>query len=271
MLIASAIRFLARKFQRLPPVQALLEREFEQYFATCPFRVFRGVYHDFAEAERCAPKTAGIGFDLPDAAKIYNEKFIWIFPSDYPAMLWLSRAFRDSSRIFDYGGNVGISFYSFRKYLDYPPNLDWTVCEVPAVVENGKKLAREQGHPELKFTSDFADADGTEILFASGAVQFIETPLHVNLARLKVKPRHIIINRLPLRDGPHVVTLQSIGSAFCPNHIFNATEFIESITALGYELIDRWRNPDFAYIIPFHPDESVREQSGLYFRQKAGA
>ena len=48
-----------------PPVRWLLEAEFERRFASAPIRLFRGVYRDFPEAIREAPKTAGIGFDQP--------------------------------------------------------------------------------------------------------------------------------------------------------------------------------------------------------------
>lgn len=59
-------------------------------------------------------------------------------------------------------------------------------------------------------------------------------------------PRHLLINRTPLREEESVVTLQSLGSgAFCTYQILDARAFIESLSAHGYELVDRWDNPDF--------------------------
>ena len=267
MFLSRAGRVIARKFKACGIVRKVLEWEFDRYFATIPIRSFRGIYDSFDDAARSAPATGSIGFDQPESVAMYFRSFRWIFPSDYPTMLWLSRAMKEGARVFDYGGNVGISFHSFKKYMDYPANLEWTACDLPAVTRAGEELAVKEGSAGLTFTNSFEKADGADILLASGSLQYIESPLAESLAKLDARPRHLIINRVPLYDGKPFVTLQSIATAFCPYHVFNATDFVRSISDLGYELIDRWENPDVPCEIPFHPEKSIRALSGLYFKR----
>ncbi|MEA3187644.1 MAG: hypothetical protein QOD99_1474 [Chthoniobacter sp.] len=268
MLLSRISRSLLRRFRALLPMRALLRLEYEHHFAGLQRgRLFRGVFKSFDEAAASAPKTRGIGYQQPAAARMYANDFHWIFPSDYPVIFWLSRALEESLVVADFGGNVGISFYSFEKYLRYPCGVKWIVCDVPAVVEEGKKLAGAQGRDALVFTDRFADCDGADVFLASGVLQYLDMPIHQKLRTLSKLPRHLIINRVPLREGEPFVTLQAMGTAFCPYQIFNAAEFIGGLTDLGYELVDRWEAPDFPCEIPFYEKESLRAMSGLYLRR----
>jgi putative methyltransferase (TIGR04325 family) len=70
-----------------------------------------------------------------------------------------------------------------------------------------------------------------------------------------------------MRDGEQFVTLQALGTSFCPYHIFNRQSFIGSIREIGYELIDSWDNAEVSCHIPLYPEHSVTAYSGLYFRR----
>jgi putative methyltransferase (TIGR04325 family) len=84
------------------------------------------------------------------------------------------------------------------------------------------------------------------------------------LRGLHQPPRHVLINRLPLDDGPAFVTLQNAGSAFCPMYVFNYDEFIDSLVAAGYELVDTWDDLVDGCIIPFH--NKAVPYRGFYLR-----
>ena len=68
------------------------------------------------------------------------------------------------------------------------------------------------------------------------------------------------------QDYPVLVWLISnIGYAFTPYKIWNRDEFIATLKAVGYELIDSW-SYNRTCSIPFHPDRFVNAYHGMYFR-----
>lgn len=230
---------------------------------------FRGVYSSFEEARAAAPKNVKTGHDHTENAQTHRGYANKLRFSDYAVLFWMARILEDSSSIFDLGGHIGVAYYAFGKYLKFGPDLRWTVCDVPQVLLAGKEYAESQKATQISFTSDFAAASGKDILLTAGAVQCIETPLSGILASLTEKPRHLLINRTPLFDGPEFFTLQRIGALINPYHVFSRKGFIDSLLALGYRLIDSWEVTETycgSCVIPFHADKTVQPYSGLYLR-----
>jgi putative methyltransferase (TIGR04325 family) len=225
----------------------------------------RGVYSSFEEARANAPRNVPHGYDHEDIALGYKNQGFLV--SDYPAVFWLREALRDSGTIFDLGGSVGTSFYSWEAYIEYPQNLQWLICELPSVAHAGEVLAQEKHENRLRFTSRFEDAEGSSCLLASGSLQYIETSIADSLKRLALLPRHLVLNRVPLHDSLECVTLQNIGWAVSPYHVFQRDRFIGDLEALGYVVVDAWGVPDHSCWIPFYPEHSVESYSGLYLRQ----
>jgi putative methyltransferase (TIGR04325 family) len=230
-------------------------------------RLFRGVFDSFAQAAASAPRNRKIGYDHPECAHHLENELDQIIPCDYPMLFWLKSILTENARLFDFGGNVGLSFFSYKKNLAYPPGFQWQVFDVPEVVKAGRELARQRESAGLSFTTDFSDAENADILLAAGSIQFVETPLAKLLAGLVRKPRHLLINKLPLYEGAPFVTLQSLGPAFCQYHVFNKAQFISSISTCGYTVMDDWQNAELSCRIPFHPNCSCNTFSGLYARR----
>jgi putative methyltransferase (TIGR04325 family) len=105
-------------------------------------------------------------------------------------------------------------------------------------------------------------------LLASGSMQYLASPdvLLGKMADQGVRPAHVLINRLPLYDGPRFVTLQNGGLVYYPQYVFNREMFISSIENLDYGLVDAWPDTADSCIIPFHAARSVRAYTGLYFQ-----
>jgi putative methyltransferase (TIGR04325 family) len=255
----------------VPPIRAWHRFAYEHHFSRLSKsdRLYRGVYDSFDEALRAVPNTHSVGYNHPVAGNLYLELIGHIWPADYPVLFWLRSVLEDNSRLFDLGGNIGLHYYSFQKYLTYPTNTEWLICDLPEITKAGQELARHRNSSGLQFTNDFGAAEGTHILLASGTLQYIQTPFTLALSRLIRKPQHLIINKLPLSSHNTYVTLQNMGPIVCPYYIFNRTEFIDSICALGYQHIDIWKNPEFDCFIPFHPEKSIDSFTGLYFRLEA--
>lgn len=267
---------MRRILRRIPFARQLYrhyrELEYERQFVTDEaYGCFRGVYETFEKAIQSAPTTKSIGYNNSELAQEYQQGIeleTAVQSYDYPVMLWLNSIFRINSvdiSIFDFGGNVGIHFYAYEKYIKYPENLKWIICDLPEILKAGKALSERRQRSELVFTDKFEEASEKDIFLASGSVQYVEN-LSSSLSALSKKPKHLLINRLPLYEGTQFVTLQNGGKVFYPSYVFNKTDFIHSLKKLGYEMVDIWEDRVDSCIIPFHPEKSCPFYYGFYFK-----
>jgi putative methyltransferase (TIGR04325 family) len=234
--------------------------------ALYPINSFRGVFESFADAERAAPKFKPVGYDAAGSEHWWAFKLDRILDEDYPALFWLREALAESRSLLDVGGHIGEAFYAFERVLAYPPGFKWTVMDVPTVAEAGRKLALERGASALEFISDYGSTEGADILFAAGALQYIDSPGVADAIRsFRIRPRHLVINKTPIYEGPAFVTLQNIGTAHCPYRIFNRQEFVSELDAEGYRLVDEWTKHRPSHV-RFHPEKSFEHYTGMYFK-----
>jgi len=269
ILRSRAVRGMVTKLEeKLPPLRAWHRFEYEQHFSaeSRSGRMFAGVYDSREAALRAVPAGRRVGHDHPEVADRHTAEIGRTWPSDYPVLFWMSPLLAEGVSIFDLGGNVGLHFYGFQKYLRYPARMSWKVCEVPHVAQRGTELARARQADGLSFTTNLDDANGADVLLASSVLQFMPDPWWLPLSKLRLKPQHLLINRTPLWEGPSFVTLHSLGPAVCAYQIRNRDAFVKELSALGYLLRDSWEAPDFSCYVPFHPDHSVQAYTGMYFQ-----
>lgn len=239
------------------------------------YSYFKGVYETFEQAIEDVPKNKSIGYDNEALAQEFKDELkvsIKVMTYDYPILFWLKSIFLEDAltlKVFDFGGNIGIHFYSYLDYLSYPTDLVWRVCEVPAIAQAGKELAEHRACRNLEFTDCFDEASGADIFLASGSIQYVQS-LAKSIENLSKKPLHLLLNRLPLHDSAaQFVTLQNGGQVFYPQYVFNKAQFIKSFSYLGYDLIDVWEDKEEGCLIPFHPEKSVPFYKGLYLRLRS--
>jgi putative methyltransferase (TIGR04325 family) len=269
-LLSPAMKRAVDGLERKVPLIAKWHRfEYEQHFLRISKweRLFSGVYSSFAAAEASIPAGRPNSYDNDESSRFLGHKTS-LRASDYPVLFFLDRLLREHSRVFDFGGYTGLSFYSFERLLRYPDNLEWKIYDLPAVVETGRRIAAEKGETRLTFTTSFADVPCFPILTAFGSLHFPEQTFDTFLAPIAQRPQHILINKLPLSDLPTFYTVHNMGPALTPYRVQNRKEFVDSMAALGYELVESWESGDFACYIPGYPDHSVKAFSGLYFRQR---
>jgi putative methyltransferase (TIGR04325 family) len=269
LLYSSQSKTTVDRLERLlPPLRRWHRFAYEEHFfrASKWERLFHGIYPSFEAAERDIPSGSAVGFDNDEAAHFMGHKGS-VFASDYPVLFWLEKLLPENRRVFDFGGYLGISFYTYQKVMTYPSGLHWTIFDVPAVVAAGQRLAQEAGESQLTFTEDFSDANGADILLAAGSIHFCKEAFSERLCSLTVKPKHLLINKLPAVEDEGFVTLHNMGPALCAYKILNRDAFVQSVKDCGYALIDSWWNPDLGCYIPFHPEKTVRAYSGMYFRR----
>jgi len=256
---------IAKNAWRIPGVGQVLALDYARSFARRPPNRFRGVYGTFAEAEASIPPGERVGYDHAELAGLYRHRMEKANQSDYAVLFWLRGLLGTDSFVFDYGGHVGVSYHGWRRYLGFPERTRWLVYDVPAITAVGAELAAERPSPGLAFTNDVTDARGCDVFFSAGALQYVDESLPSILARIGSRPLHVILNKMPLYDGETFVTVQSTGRAFHPYRIYNRAELVDSVTALGYRVVDDWVNREQYCVIPFTRGRDIEAYSGYYF------
>jgi putative methyltransferase (TIGR04325 family) len=269
MLAVPRLASIKRLALRAPFVRRALNYRYGRHFnaAAGHVRLFRGLYPDFASAAADIPKSRLQGHDHDVSALRLAHDVSNIYPFDYPILFWLQKLLPECKLLFDLGGNVGISYFAYQKYLSYPQQLVWQVCDLPAVAKRGEAIAAEKGTRALSFTSSLDGAASADILLAAGSLQFIERPFEA-LRAVGALPRHILINKLPAYDLPAAVTLHNLGTSFCAYQLFNRSSFVDQFRALGYQVTDEWQSPDISCHIPYYPEHCVAAYSGFYFSRR---
>jgi putative methyltransferase (TIGR04325 family) len=236
--MSHALKTLLREIVEHTPY--LREKYFERLFWERP-PSWKGIYPSFADAAAAPHRRKLAGYDHAEIALRQEAKLERFNPADYPVLFWLEKLLPRTRAVFDLGGNLGLAWYAYRRYLTFPAELRWTVCEVPAIAAAGRELAAKKNAAQLFFTDRREEAQGADIYFSCGALQYLEEPLGEMLAKLGDPPRHLLINRVPLTDGATFVTLQNNGDWLSPYRVENRDEFIRGVESLGYELADSWK------------------------------
>jgi len=268
MAYASASQ-VVRQILEGPVTRPALQRwRRRQFFSEAGFGSYFGLFKNFTEARDWLPANPEFD-DAALATEYVNVRTKKVFAYDYPMMWWLERAFRDgATQVLDIGGSVGVHFYAYRRYFEFPQGLSWRVVEVPAIASIGWKMATQAEAPGLSFTDDLEQAlCGNDIWIAAGSLHYLENARPGDLLhRCETRPRHILLNKVPLYEGEDYVTAQNIGAGcFAPMHVYNRRRFIEEMQALGYTLRDEWQALERSLYLPGFPERSVPAFSGLYF------
>lgn len=257
---------------RLPIVRrwqdAWYERRFLAHVAPT-HNIYRGVYASFDEAQASIPAGRTTGYDNTGAAELYRDRTRRIFINDYPMIYWLRRFFADGAQsVFDLGGHIGLAYYAYQRYLEYPDQLRWTVHDVPAVNAAGQAwAAQHDSRHALAFAPSIGDMAGKDILFAAGSLQYLAYSLVDALDALPQKPRYLLLNSVPVHTHRSYFTVQNMGVTCCPYRVTSERDFLGGLSEAGYTLLDRWENPQRHCTVPFHPELSLDRYFGFAFSE----
>lgn len=249
-------------------------RSLEFYLSERGLGFHYGVFRSFEEARQWLPPSKEFGHEefMDEYIEVRSKR---IFSFDYPVIFWLRDIFSSGAKsIYDLGGSVGVHYYSYQRYLQYPDELHWRVQELPASVKKGREIAIKRGVTQLSFTDDLdITSNRSDVWMAAGAIEFIENQqLDTLLEKTEHRPSHILLNKVPMYDGEDYVSTQNIGKmSFVPHYVYNFDKYIGRIDRLGYELIDCWDVPDRNFSFPGVPERCFSPYRGLYFRQRASA
>ncbi|MFV0295386.1 MAG: methyltransferase, TIGR04325 family [Hyphomicrobiaceae bacterium] len=225
---------------------------------------YRGAYESYAQAISAVPASKLPGYNHEDIAETSFDFMCRLAPWDYPVLYWLNRLLGDNGgHILDAGGHMGTKYRAFSGYIDFGPDVTWTVYDLPEIIKAGRRKAAEDHLDALTFIDAPGEAGHVDILLASGLLQYLDISFTDLIGQLRHKPPSIIINKLAVRDGDMVVTLENFGPALVPYQIRCRDDFFAEIRALGYRVVDEWQNPTLAHVIPTHPELGPSTSLGL--------
>jgi putative methyltransferase (TIGR04325 family) len=209
-----------------------------------------------------------VGHEHPEAVERHAALADALMPSDYAILYWLNRIPNDI-KLFDYGGNMGNVYYSCCRYIDVSRrSLQWTVYDLPQVIEMAKRKSVERDVQAPHFTDSILDAVSANVLLVSSAFHYWERSTESFLEQFSTLPEHVFVNRSPFYndDRNPVVSVQAGLNFAFPIIIRNAQEVLDGFAAKGYKVMDRWTAAEYDHTMPFFPDKSVAAYSGFYFR-----
>lgn len=265
-----SLRGIAVEALKLPPFTPVARLLYRRHFARQRHgNHYLGVFPSHASALAAVPAALKASYDHPQAAAQYRYRTRQLDIGDYPTLYWLEQLLRQGCRgFFDLGGHIGVAYYAFGRYLDFPADLTWTVNDMPTTMDAGRAWAAEHDTTRsLAFAADKDAADGQDALLVLGALQYFDFDLVAWLASLANPPPHVIVNRSPMHDRHDFHTLQNMGFACLPYHVLARPAFIRGMGELGYRMVDAWRCDERSCRIPFAHDHDVEGYSGFCFRR----
>lgn len=237
---------------------------------------YRGVYESFDQAQGAAESRLPSRYDVINEHKgehldqeipIVDQRVLDI---DYPLLFWLSRLMQPDQKIWELGGSLGQSFYSFERYFPYPDDIEWVIAELPAAVQAGQQIAAQRGEHRLRFreSGDTNVGYKADLFLTAGTLQYMEPGVVEVLASLDRLPTHVLIHNLPVHRTDEFWTLQYLDLCEVPYRIYSKESLVKGLESSGYELVDQWKNPR-QIEIPYHPEKKVDGYCGFYFRKVA--
>lgn len=269
--LALKLRHIANETAELPGVRVVSKPLYRRMFQR-PYRggnTYYGVYASYAEARAAAPSALPSTYAHAGTSGMYRDNHQHIRVSDYPLMYWLGRLLQQGCRrVFDLGGHIGVTYYGFERYLDYPADLRWVVHDVPDVMEAGAEWATEHDLRRcLRFTDSRDAASGQDVLVTSGTLQYLEFTLPEMLQTLALPPAHVLVNLTPMHPTRGYFTLQNIGKAVLPYRVMAIPEFVAAMEALGYVIQEQWHSGERNLRVPFEPACRIDGYEGFYFKR----
>jgi putative methyltransferase (TIGR04325 family) len=230
---------------------------------------YRGYFATVAEAAAAVRPGVLVGYDNDAVVMHAFEQMCQINPEDYPILFWLSQIGHEARVLLDAGGHMGTKYRAFRQHLGLVGKMEWIVYDVPSIVRAGQERATEEGLSGIRFVDSLTQLPQIDVLLASGLLQYLDVPFADLLRQLQVLPRHLLLNKVQMREGPTVVTLENFGCAEVPYQIRNRLQFLASLDELGYEIVDQWTVPGLSRTIPTHLHLGASTCWGCYARLRS--
>lgn len=224
---------------------------------------FFGVFPTFSAARSALPDQPKNGWE--------HESIVaadYFQPSLFATLYWLARAVKEGSRIIDFGGAIGQTHREYVQRLALPESASWTVVDLAPAIQRGRELAVARGTTGLSFAERLDDLEGCDIFLSRGCLQYVEASVTDLIALLPGLPEYLLLDKIPLCDGPGFVTIQNLGVSATPYKVFNRELFLAPLLQQAYVVLDEWPVQDLSCAIPFHPERFLATHSGLLLKRE---
>ena len=229
---------------------------------------YRRIHPDLASAQRAVEPYANLGHENLANVELHLSLNTSPRPSDYAAFFHLAPIMSGIKTVYDVGGNAGNLYYCYKGYLDFHPDMTWTVYDLPEPIAAGRALAAKREESRLAFTDSWDKAAGSDLMLISGSLHYFEEPLARRLQRLAERPRYILINRTPLSPRETIGAVQDAGDFQVACLLLNRDELVRDLTAIGYEPLDHWSCSELNFTVPANPEYDIGWYSGMWLQLK---
>jgi putative methyltransferase (TIGR04325 family) len=214
---------------------------------------FSGAYNSSAALTPALARFKTRGYDDESVVDVSFDEMCRRETWDYPILFWLGRYLPDLPFVLDAGGHLGTKYIAFSDLINLS-GAHWTVHDLPGIVRAARA---RQNRGELPAAITFEDrldqTPATDILLVSGFLPYLDIPFSEFVAALRRRPKVILLNKVAVRDGAEIFTIERIGSARVPYRIRNRSQWESRISAMGYEMLDSWNISEIGHVIPTHP------------------
>lgn len=172
----------------------------------------------------------------------------------YPWQLLTSILFAASKsenkiNVVDFGGSLGSSFFSCKRFIAHFDKINWTVVEQPHFVSTGLSYIADG---PLTFQYNAQDAfshNDSNLIILSAVLQYLENPHKVLESLLEKDWNYIVIDRtgLLVSTDDDTLTIQTVPSSIYaakyPAWFFNEKRLLKHFE-IEYDLFSEWKSPD---------------------------
>lgn len=231
---------------------------------------FTGAFPTRDMALNSLPVAARGAYDQDGLVEVNYTAMRRVAPWDYPVLYWLLKCSADHATlsVLDAGGHLGTKFSAFADHLPMD-RINWSIWDLPTFIRTAKAWQAEGKIPgQITFLDDLSDSQPVEVLLASGLMQYVDLSLSEIVGKLPNRPRTILLNKVAVRAGETVVTLEQIGAAKVPYQIRNEGSWMAELGALGYEVVDDWDVPELRHRIDTHPWLGESQSKGYVLQSR---
>ena len=223
---------------------------------------FAGAYPSRAAALASLPPEKQAGYDDKKIADVSFAQMCVRQSWDYPLLYWMQHLLAKTPTVIDAGGHLGTKYIAFSEVIDLRAT-NWVVYDLPGIIEAARQRQSAGALPaEISFIDDMSELPESDLLIASGLLQYLDVPFSDFVGRLAHKPKYILLNKVAVRDGPAIFTIERIGAGRVPYHVRARLSWQEEIAELGYRIHDSWTIPSLGHVIATHPWRGRSESCG---------
>lgn len=229
---------------------------------------FAGAWRTRDEAEAARDALGSGGYDDEGIADVSFDLMCARAAWDYPILFWLGRLLPNHPVVIDAGGHMGTKYIAFSGVLDLSA-VRWTVFDLPGIVCAARQRQADGTLPAaIAFEDKLEAAPPGDILLGSGLLQYLSMPFTDFVETMRQRPKFILLNKVALRDGLGVFTIERIGRNRVLYQIRNRTGWEAEIANMGYEILDTWPIPELGHVIPTHPWLGRSESRGYALQRR---